>query len=261
MFATCCARDSKAQEEKAQWSNEEGWDEQAYDDAWYQDAENGGEYYGEWEEHGEEGGFEDDAPEAIEAGGECNTMTEGQVISKGSFYRVELVKKGSEGMCGWRLDYLDHRTIYISDLLADPGSPVQVYNETAFEGKDIRQGDYICSVNGKVDIPAMRRMLQSQMVLDLKISRPRLTTFTIHKGSKGMGLDLKWSQGGMALLVDSIKEGTVQEGKLDIKPGDRILAVGGKTGCWQTLLDVMKASDPVTLLISRCPPKFLWGAT
>jgi len=185
---------------------------------------------------------------------ECDTTAESTMATeRTTSWTATLVKTSNDGACGWQLDYMDGQALFVSDVLVSSDTPVQVYNESAPEGRQIRRGDYVIEVNGRTSMQAMSQALTSQKCLKVKVIRPSVVELTLRKGALELGLDLRYSEGAPWLLVEAVGEGCVREAKADVRPRDRILAVNGQAGCTQKLLSALKASDPVTLLISRCP--------
>eukprot|EP00429_Kryptoperidinium_foliaceum_P064221 CAMPEP_0176063454 /NCGR_PEP_ID=MMETSP0120_2-20121206/31647_1 /TAXON_ID=160619 /ORGANISM="Kryptoperidinium foliaceum, Strain CCMP 1326" /LENGTH=205 /DNA_ID=CAMNT_0017397027 /DNA_START=8 /DNA_END=625 /DNA_ORIENTATION=+ len=153
---------------------------------------------------------------------------------------------------GMRLEAFDGSTIHVALISSDVRSVVGRYNASSKEGVRIRSGDYIEEVNGRTNASEMRDLLESCNGLEVRLRRPKLSEVNIKKGDLPLGLGIKYDQDGTSLAVRSIDEGgAVACAGVDIRRGDRIVAVNGRACRTNELLDELRRSDALRLTISR----------
>lgn len=179
-------------------------------------------------------------------------------------FTATLVRYGLDAPWGLVLDLSDGKLIHVSGLRASAvGSPVQRYNAEAPEDKKLKAGDYIVGVNSLLshDIHeasnSAAEMLGEEMkastTANLHIRRPITFTVTVNRGQEPMGLDLNFSNKSTSLVIVKVCEGSVRKCKPEIHAGDRIVAVDGKTGNPDDLLEAIKDTQVPLLTISRPP--------
>lgn len=167
-------------------------------------------------------------------------------------FTVILHKAKPESPCGWRLDPTDKKALYICDLSNDPAAPVQSYNRQAEPGRDLREGDFIVSVNGITgSANAIQSVLKSSTKLEVNIFRARPFKVALTTAHKPTGLDLRYAPNGKTLVIEALRAGAALEANADLRPRDRILAVCGVSGGPESLLQSFRDNTEIELLIAR----------
>mmetsp|Transcript_51245 Transcript_51245/g.149079 ORF Transcript_51245/g.149079 Transcript_51245/m.149079 type:complete len:256 (-) Transcript_51245:204-971(-) len=168
-------------------------------------------------------------------------------------FQFTLYKQSASSSCGWKCDLLDPERLYIHAVSSRDASPVMEYNTAAPKALRVRDGDYIVSVNGvRGDSAALQRELGASAVLSLVLRRPQLRRLSFQKAGRRPGLFVKYaSQGSTCLWVQRLVSGAIAESGIDIVEGDRITSVCGVAGDPQAMLEALRASDPVDLVVVR----------
>jgi len=133
---------------------------------------------------------------------------------------------------------------------------VQSWNEQHQDpSSTIQVDDRIVQVNGiKSDAQALAAELHKTTTWELTISRPKIVSLLLeHRKEDNLGIDLRPSRGGMALLMANIGEGYFQQYLLsqrrrDVRKSDRIVAVNGTRGTSHQLLRALHAAEASTAL-------------
>merc|ERR1712217_568831 len=127
-----------------------------------------------------------------------------------------------------------------------------MYNVSSPDAKNIREGDFIMSVNGVSGASAsMTSAMRQSQYLQVRIQRPMKFSVTCAKEGEIVGLDLEYGPSNNSLLIKGINEGAVKKRAPDIMPGDRLISVNGVTGDSSTLVKAMKDNEPLELTLVR----------
>mmetsp|Transcript_5886 Transcript_5886/g.17342 ORF Transcript_5886/g.17342 Transcript_5886/m.17342 type:complete len:251 (-) Transcript_5886:163-915(-) len=127
--------------------------------------------------------------------------------------------------------------------------PIQAYNDMVSYHRQVQVGDFIVGVNGKVGHPdKMLKEFQSDE-LELLVRRPTIVALKLQRYKGSFGLDLTHAPGSVAksLAVFAVIEGPVidwnkTQTDVQVKKGDRIVAVNGMSGTPHELLRMLQAS-------------------
>jgi C-terminal processing protease CtpA/Prc len=133
------------------------------------------------------------------------------------------------------------------------------YNRTAAPEKQVKVGDYIKKVNGIEDNSlSMLDCLKKEGRFEVTIQRPLLFTIAIKKKDvqAQLGVKLVDRPSGNSLLIKEVITGPLMDWNIthpeqDVKAGDRIVAVNGKGGKVNELVEASKAGAHLQLAISR----------
>jgi len=162
------------------------------------------------------------------------------------------------GSLGLDLDLTDGVMARVSEV--KPGYPVDQHNKTAHLSKQVKEGDYICAVNGAVGIANfMVQHLTNESKLTLSLRRPLEFAAEIDKKGRDLGLELSYEgDASRFLLVKRVSDGPVQdwneESREAVRAGDRVVAVSGRRGTCLPLLEGLRASEKATLTFARAAP-------
>jgi len=150
-------------------------------------------------------------------------------------------------------DVRDEYPLFISRIApAGKGTTaVQVYNEAAPQGLELRRWDYVKEVNGHSTADEMNSVLLSAPVLDLLIQRPLRFKRRVEKNGGKMGLDVSHSPGAVSLMITNVGDGAVRSSAPDIRAGDRIVSVNGFRGTEAALMDAISTSEEPVLGLAR----------
>mmetsp|Transcript_64217 Transcript_64217/g.139707 ORF Transcript_64217/g.139707 Transcript_64217/m.139707 type:complete len:321 (-) Transcript_64217:107-1069(-) len=162
--------------------------------------------------------------------------------SPGDCFRVELDR--GEGELGLVLDNMPGFALLIVQVAAGPA-----------KGTAVEALDEIIEVNGERNCTKMIEHLRKDDVFVLLLRRPFVVQLLKTNGS--IGVDLTSSdQVHFALIVKAVKEGPLKEwnakhkkDKLEVKAGDRIVAVNGKAGPAPELLRMIYSQNEVELTV------------
>jgi len=128
--------------------------------------------------------------------------------------------------------------------------PVQEYNDGADYHHQVKVGDFIVGVNGMFGQPDKLLKEFRSDELELVVRHPTIVVLQLRKHKGTFGLDLTHAAGSVAksLAVFSVIEGPVVDWNktqtdVQVKKGDRIVAVNGMTGTPEELLKMLQASE------------------
>lgn len=153
---------------------------------------------------------------------------------------------------GLGVETFEPSKVYIASVSTNPDTAVQRYNESAPEAERIAVGDYISEIDGETAPRFVEKLMMSES-LQLTIQRPQLFTVVVTKCGLPLGLEIKHAPGGSSLTVTRIEHtGAVRAFGANIAAGDRIVAVGGRSGCVAELLSELRHAKRPELTISRC---------
>mmetsp|Transcript_74173 Transcript_74173/g.146964 ORF Transcript_74173/g.146964 Transcript_74173/m.146964 type:complete len:400 (-) Transcript_74173:111-1310(-) len=133
------------------------------------------------------------------------------------------------------------------------------YNKITSPEAQLNVGDYITKVNGvEGDGMALLERLKKDTVLEVTFQRPFIYIIAISRkhAKQPLGVNLSEIASGNSLLIKEVTEGPVQvwnsaHPALAVRPGDRIVAVGGKRGSAAELVKASKVGKQLQLVISR----------
>lgn len=157
---------------------------------------------------------------------------------------------------GVDLDITCHSAGYVCGI---KDGAVAAYNKTTSPEAQLRAGDYISKVNGaEGNGMAMMERMKKDSMLEITVQRPFIYTIAISRkdGKQPLGVNLSEHAPGTSLLIKEVGKGPVQEWNcahpaLAVRPGDRIIAVGGKRGSSAELVKASKVGKQLQLVISR----------
>jgi len=136
---------------------------------------------------------------------------------------------------------------------------VAEYNKIASPETQLKVGDYITKVNGvEGNSVALLERMKNDTMLEVTIQRPFVYTIAISRktAKQQLGVNLSQHAPGTSLLIKEVGKGPVQDWNsahpaLAVRPGDRIVAVGGKRGSVAELVKASKIGTHLQLVISR----------
>lgn len=170
-----------------------------------------------------------------------------------SSFRITLDKPQGSTI-GADVDLLDGVALHVSFIHA---GLVADWNKTCPPELQVCPDQYIMDVNGCTgSSAAMVARLKEDSKVTLTVRRPLHYQALISKQSGSVGLDLNYVVSGAGLLVLAIHDGPVAEWNRahpaqEVRKGDRIVGVNGKTGCAKDLYDCLKESQRFMLMMSR----------
>jgi len=173
-------------------------------------------------------------------------------MTNSSIFEATLTNDTGEAL-GWHLDLMDRRLIYVSSVSSSPDTPIARYNASVPEWRRIQAGDYILEVNGeRSNSDTMGLAIRSHAVLTLHLTRPWLFTRTVIKKGRELGLDIKQGESGTSLLIEAIRtSGAVKKCAPEVQPMDRVVAVNGIRGSNSDLVQAIKKTDLIEVVLSR----------
>lgn len=163
----------------------------------------------------------------------------------------------------------DSHAIFLFGVSAGD-DPAGRYNKTA--RTKLQENDFILAVNdvkptGEAE-PAegdrkdessspfelIRQEFKKSLSITLTVQRPHLFTVTIHRQKgESAGLDLNFDKKSNSLVITNVSAGSVQRCAPDVRPRDRIIAVNGKSGPPEQLLQVLKmGTEKLVFAMARC---------
>merc|ERR1712079_902585 len=136
---------------------------------------------------------------------------------------------------------------------------VAEYNKIASPETQLKVGDYITKVNGvEGNGNALLERMKNDTMLEVTVQRPFIYTIAISRtnSKQPLGVNLNQHSPGTSLLIKEVGKGPVQDWNsahpaLAVRPGDRIVAVGGKRGSVAELVKASKVGKQLQLVISR----------
>mmetsp|Transcript_37143 Transcript_37143/g.78797 ORF Transcript_37143/g.78797 Transcript_37143/m.78797 type:complete len:240 (-) Transcript_37143:29-748(-) len=205
-------------------------------------------------------------PSSIEAPAEEGSGKDGKEADKEQGGHTELPKpaadapprfvatimkgSGTESV-GWQVDIVDNQKLYLCRILGAP-SPLQTYNASVSEDRQLKIGDYIMQVNDAAgSVNSMMQISRTSPVLNLVVQRPRVFAKTVFKDGGSLGLALTHAKGCPSLCIEDIKDGAVSRSAPDVMVGDRIISVNGTKGDSETLMKAIQKADTLELEFSR----------
>lgn len=179
-------------------------------------------------------------------------------------FSVKLTRKCIASPWGLAADLADGQTIFVSGV-STGDFPTGRYNKAAKPERKLQDHDYIVAVNGitasgaynlqrKGLVEQMGQELQRSISVTLMVQRPQHFDMVIERQNEPIGLDLNFNSKGRSLVVCKVLEGAVARCAPDIVSFDRILAVNGKRGLPEDLLQALKNSGSrIEMAMARCP--------
>jgi len=138
------------------------------------------------------------------------------------------------------------------------------YNETAGAGQTVQLGDLITQVNEATDAKGMNSELRSTKPVTLTIARPTQLKVKIPRVTNEVwGLYMSYqNEQSECVLIKNIQDGAIASYNRsgagpELKKQDLIQAVNGVTGPARVLLETMKASTALDLVLLRLPTVYL----
>lgn len=166
-------------------------------------------------------------------------------------------KSCASASVGLHLDLTPGAPIQIYDIVA--GGPVAKYNDRTLSPHQIKPGSYLTAVNGIRGCPSnLIREICKAAVVSLEVYRPICWTVTVYKRTddESLGLDLYYAAEGRSLVVGEVMKGAVARfnkgnNSTAVKKQDRITSVNGAVGDSAVLMEILSATNPVKLVLSR----------
>lgn len=157
------------------------------------------------------------------------------------------IEKTADAKLGVHFDVMPKVSAPVVISLA-PGSIVDAWNQ-ANPDKAVQVDDCLYTVNGDSSKPIDK--IAPGGTLQLGFLRPKPITISLQK-AEGKPLGLSMSQGSNAIYIMGFMEGGLFEKTAlaeGIKAGDRIVSVNGKRESPSAMMQALKDSDSVQLLI------------
>lgn len=203
---------------------------------------------------------EADALDAAEMAGSVGAASESQARTHRFFVTID---RSTGANMGARLDPSDGRTLFISSI--ERGDTlIQRHNETARKdprcGQLVEGGQYIVEVNGRRDdAKSLEEQIMKSGQLAMVLVRPQLFKCVVQRRGLSLGLELRYPCNyGTSLLVETVLPdgaAALMTGEARPLANDRVVAVNGKVGSCNTLLEeIKKSTGVVELAISRLAP-------
>jgi len=140
------------------------------------------------------------------------------------------------------------------------GGSAGSYNSSVAENERISRNDAILAVNGCTEPEAMMRMLESEVQITLQVVRPSRLMVKVSRDACTFGLQLAiHTATSTCIWIDRIEEGAVQSynfrvaANLQIRPQDLIESVNGVAGMVSKMVEEMRSSSKVELVVLRVP--------
>lgn len=131
-------------------------------------------------------------------------------------------------------------------------------NQTAALEAQVKVGDFLVEVNGKRgEAKAMCEEILKATNVQMKVKPALSFTASIDKKTHGkLGVGLDFLQEGNSLLVTEVRPGPIQDWNTEnpdrqVKANDKIVAVNGITGTSKMLMDAVKSSPNIDIVIAR----------
>jgi len=172
---------------------------------------------------------------------------EGNVYPLGppSEFQACVTRDSTDKLWGLDINYQDTKTLYVLDVM--PGA-FQDYNNVSPTEKQIRQSDFIVSVNGITgDGWKLKNEMAKNTKLDIVIHRPQERILVVEKGAQtkhGMAFATPRLTSGLVVL--QISDGFIKDynkavhESMQLKVGDRIVSAEYAQG---TAADLIKRLD------------------
>jgi len=164
--------------------------------------------------------------------------------------------KDPKAAIGLDFDTQDENMVYVADI--KPG-PVQFYNLNVKPSEQLKPGYFIVEANGFSGQAAqLIEVMKKETMLHLLIRRSTEMTVSIIKKDKKtpLGMEFHSKMTGNHMMILDITDGPVYQWnvthpQLEIKCGDRIVAVNGQKGKANDLLKKMKGLAQFQMTIVR----------
>jgi len=165
------------------------------------------------------------------------------------------IEKGSSQSYGLSLDPQDANALLIMSV--DPGA-CEAHNKAARPEDQLRGTDFIVAVNGKTGSEPMLEEFRNQPRVELLVRRPTELSAIVDNGAKRpLGLGFPEKPRFSSLLITEVQDGPVRdwnEGKPEssrVRPGDRVVSVGGETGKAKELQAMIEKADRFQISLIR----------
>mmetsp|Transcript_66357 Transcript_66357/g.188419 ORF Transcript_66357/g.188419 Transcript_66357/m.188419 type:complete len:362 (-) Transcript_66357:66-1151(-) len=158
---------------------------------------------------------------------------------------------------GVEVEVQDGNMLYVT---AVKNGPVQLYNKDAEPTKQLMPGDFIVKINDiEGDSKKLNAALKKKVAsLSLVCRRAEEWRVVVDKGEdkSPVGVEFVKPPVGHSIVLTQVGGGAIEawnqgSPEREVRPGDRILAIGGKRGKPDALLKQIKASTRFTMLIAR----------
>jgi len=173
-------------------------------------------------------------------------------------FTIQLDKE--QGKLGMVTDIDDGAHLVITAVMEN--GHIQAWNDKHPEHERVTVGDRVLSVNGVQGEPAqLLKLLDTYRWLKVVIRRhSEFSIALVRPGTEKLGIELRFREGGHTLLVRKVGEGMLQEWNrlhpgLELKVGDRIVAVNGTRGEGSLLNSKVKSKGSLILDVARFEPK------
>lgn len=173
-------------------------------------------------------------------------------------FTVQIDKE--QGKLGMVTDSDDGAHLVIT-AISDNGH-LQAWNASHPDHEKVTVGDRVLSVNGVKGEPAqLLKLLDTYRWLKVVIRRhTEFSIALVRPGTEKLGIELRFREGGHTLLVRKVGEGMLEEWNrkhcgLELKVGDRIVAVNGVRGEGSLLNSKVKSKGSLILDVARFEPK------
>jgi len=169
-------------------------------------------------------------------------------------FTAEMMRADASQELGLQLEVIDNSSVFIARVDDSGSTAVAHYNSRVPRHVQIVTGDCIVAANDEQEVFAMLSAMREAAQLRLKIRRVRIIPIVVQKRGRPLGLSMRYEQGGASLIVTHVDgAGAIAVDRLDIVPGDRIVAVNGREGSSTELLREVQTCDTLEIGLSRRP--------
>lgn len=196
------------------------------------------------------------AGKGIEAYLQVKIKNAGQDYPQGPPTQLFIVIEKQQGKpLGVDLDITSGSAGYVCGIT---DGAVAAYNKVTSPERQLKVGDYITKVNNVEGSGTdLLERMKKDTRLEVTVHRPFIYTIAISRKNAKQPLGVNLSQhAGTSLLITEVGKGPVQDWNsahpsVAVRPGDRIVAVGGKRGSAAELVKASKVGKQLQLVISR----------
>lgn len=157
---------------------------------------------------------------------------------------------------GLDLDYQDQTTLWVNSV--KPGA-VEAHNLVVPAEEQLRPGDFIVRANGAGgSAEELLAQFKNETTVAMLVRRP-VEIYAVVEGNGGsLGLEYPEEPSGSCLVIKKVGEGPIKawneahpEPDMQLKVGDRIVAVAGQRGRAKELHDLLATWDQVQIVAVR----------
>lgn len=176
-------------------------------------------------------------------------------------FTVELTRPSRDIPFGVTFDRVDKKVLEIVAIdSANPNSVAAAYNKSVDPGRQLLPGRFVMAINGHAgDAKKLEQVWNGQLKVRCEVCQPKEFVIQLDKSAAGakLGVDIDRSEKGISITVRDISQGLVQgwndaHPELAVERLDRIVAVNGRRGSSNDMVDALKAANTkLELVIAR----------